>query len=125
MKLVRRIYALVDPATNEVRYIGNTSHKFISRFKALYSSGLHRDLSQWIKDLRENNHAPIMKQLEMSYGRMSFRREAFWISYYATAGHRLFNKNKNPLVPKPRLYRRKSRSHAIPEWRIQIRELRK
>jgi len=88
------IYALLDPNTNEVRYIGKTVslskrlRKHISESKNDTKS--HK--KAWINSLIVKDQEPIMKILEKLEDSDSWKlRERYWIKYYKDIGAKLTN----------------------------------
>lgn len=63
MKMVE-IYALHDPDTNEIRYIGKANNAQ-KRLKSHILDRRHnRPVCQWVKSLVENGKAPVVRVLE-------------------------------------------------------------
>lgn len=92
------IYALSDPRTGEVRYIGYTRN-FAYRIHAhyrdkKYSSGrkLQCLAQPWLYELAEEGLLPISKILERLDIEADWQeREKFWIDHYKSLGARLLN----------------------------------
>lgn len=94
------IYALLDPVTHDVCYVGQT--KDVCRRKWQHSSlsnNRHRDrmVCQWICDLLANDLKPIFIELEQSADIDS--REVYWIAEYKRRGARLLNMNDGGAAP--------------------------
>lgn len=90
------IYALIDPRTNKIMYIGQTIQLITKRLKAhiwFVKSGRDKTRkSKWIKDLLLSGHKPtILKIDEAIYGMDSDNLEAKWISYYRKINKELTN----------------------------------
>ena len=85
------IYALLDPRTNEVRYVGKAkdpklryaSHKCVRGYS-------HR--ANWIRSLQRCGYDPEMVMLEESEDWAE--SESFWIDYLMSLGARLTNLSK-------------------------------
>jgi len=86
------IYSLIDPISNEVRYIGKTIQKPESRHSSHISQSKHnkkKDYTHcWIKSLLNNNNKPILNIVEETY---DITRETYWIKYYRELGCKLTN----------------------------------
>jgi hypothetical protein len=86
------IYALIDPLTDECRYIGKTRMGLHARLanhlgckKALYSS-------HWIHGLKGQGYAPDVIELESGLSESEWpEAEQFWIAYFKMIGARLTN----------------------------------
>lgn len=86
------IYALIDPITNEVKYIGK-SNNIIQRYKAhINKSRKHqKNKIEWINSLNENGLKPLIFVLdEVPMGESKFW-ETYWVSQMKTWGYTLFN----------------------------------
>lgn len=77
------IYKLIDPISNEIRYIGKTGN-LKNRFTSHLSNSkkLKSKLANWIKSLAKKNLIPIMEVIEISSLEKWEEREIYWISYY-------------------------------------------
>lgn len=80
-----RIYALIDPDTQLVRYIGVTTRYLSSRlaghiFDSKTESGTHK--RYWIKKLLSEDKKPIIKLIEETTKESWEEREKYWISQY-------------------------------------------
>ena len=86
------IYALTDPRTGTVAYVGITNNAY-ERFKQHIS---YRDNNgkkhAWIQQLQQEKVMPAMKILEVVEGEeTALNRERFWINYYKEQGIQLTN----------------------------------
>ncbi len=77
------IYKLIDPETNEVRYVGKTIQKLSNRL-ASHISVSKKDTKKdychcWIKSLLFKGLSPIIKLIEET---SDINRECYWINYY-------------------------------------------
>jgi len=85
------IYALTDPDTGEIRYVGRTrnpARRLSRHIQPMFNS---RSVRQWI---REMGRAPQMTIIEQCSGDVVVEREAYWIASYESNGARLLNKGK-------------------------------
>lgn len=88
------IYALTDPYTLEVRYIGKTNdpNKRYSQHFAPHELGVDSYKSRWIASLLRKNTYPTMIMIEECSQENLNSREIFWISNYRNLyGWRLTN----------------------------------
>lgn len=90
------IYALLDPLTGDVRYVGKTRKSVDARlrdhlFTARGAGHAHRD--NWIRKLLPDGLEPKTKILEAGEGRGWQDRERYWISFYRKNG-RLTNQTE-------------------------------
>lgn len=79
------IYKLVDPVTNEVRYIGKTGN-LKNRFSGHLSNAkkLKSRLANWISSLARQNLQPIIEIVEICSETNWENREIYWINYFKT-----------------------------------------
>lgn len=85
------IYALIDPRTNEVRYVGksNNPKKRYVRHISCKDNGKYKN--RWIKQLIKINLLPILNIIEECDESKWSEREQCWIKYYRELGCRLTN----------------------------------
>lgn len=91
------IYALRDPNSKVVRYIGQCHSPWVRMVG--HCNPAHRDDSpkaRWIRLLKIQDEVPIFEVLELASWPKSTERERFWIAHFANAGHPLFNLRDNP-----------------------------
>jgi hypothetical protein len=82
-----KIYALVDPRTDEIRYIGFTSQSLDVRLNAHIRRARTKSrlwVCNWMRQLLAENLTPKIQLLESVSGNWQ-ERESYWI----TEGHRL------------------------------------
>lgn len=80
-----KIYKLIDPITNEVRYVGKTIQKLNERLN-LHLHPQNNDFTHranWIRKLKQENLKPIIELIEECDDENWVEREIFWISEYA------------------------------------------
>lgn len=75
------IYALIDPFTNEIRYIGKT-YNINLRYNGHLSDKADTYKTRWIKSLKEKNALPKIEVLEECDYEIWQEREIFWIDFY-------------------------------------------
>lgn len=85
------IYSLIDPRTDEVRYIGKTN----DLKGRLHEHALKRDSAthkaHWVNQLRAAGLRPCMEVLEETTEAHWEERERYWIAYGKAQGWRLTN----------------------------------
>ncbi len=85
------IYILVDPITEEIRYVGATTHSLKKRlYQHLHPSCPSR-AREWIKALQSRGLVPRIHLVEKSPDDALMSKEAFWIRFYLKAGVPLLN----------------------------------
>lgn len=86
------IYVLIDPITDQVRYVGWTSNPK-QRIKNHIARSKHENhhRANWIKSLLKKEVLPKMMIIETGKGLGYAERESFWISYYRSIGCDLTN----------------------------------
>lgn len=90
-QIIQRIYALVDPRTDAIRYVGVTSQQLETRLSMHLSSvsaGKTSPVYQWIAELRELGLRPTIKLVEETHDRL---REMYWIAFFRERGMDLTN----------------------------------
>lgn len=103
IKTMTYIYALIDPDTQEVRYIGksnNPENRLINHISMLDKNEYK---AEWIISLKERSKEPIVMILEEVQVSSWKASEKKWIKYYRNLGSNLTNlthgseNNKNTL----------------------------
>ena len=84
------IYALVDPRTEEVRYIGCTMQPLEQRAKAHLTDRGNARKYQWVQELRQANLEPKVQLLEEAENEPA-EREQHWIALKQAEGCELLN----------------------------------
>lgn len=87
------IYGLIDPRTNELRYVGKTIDiaDRMSRHIRKAKAGCVRHCRRWIAGLLESGLVPEIAVLEISLSHLASDAEKFWIASMRLAGCRLTN----------------------------------
>lgn len=88
-----KIYALSDPNTNKVMYVGKTKQRLSKR---LYSHCRKSrrgktDKEKWILSLKVNGQLPICTKIDDVDDSIWKEREIYWISYYKSINPELTN----------------------------------
>lgn len=89
------IYGLVDPSTNELRYVGKTIH-LKQRLRKHMTRLENNRKASWIKNLKEKGIKPelvILEVIEDSDDSDWQKWESWWIAYFLQLGCRLTNLN--------------------------------
>lgn len=97
------IYALIDPRTKEVRYIGKTIRTLDFRLRAHINSAnsKRRNLRvNWLKSLCRNGFIPEIQLLEACDESTWEDRERYWIKYGRDMGWNLVNSTDGGGGPK-------------------------
>lgn len=81
MKMIK-IYALKDPETEQIRYVGKTEKYLNKRLSGHLSSKETNHKYHWINSLKVKNLEPIISILEECTEDIWEEREKYWISYY-------------------------------------------
>lgn len=90
------IYALKDPATMEIRYIGYTrdlTQRLLDHINSA-SDTCRFEKDQWICGLKRAGRYPIPEILESGIAGDWRTAEQKWISWAIDQGHKLTNKDK-------------------------------
>jgi hypothetical protein len=87
------IYKLIDPVTNEIRYIGLTFNNLKQRLKSHINENVKSHKCQWIKKLKSEGLKPLIESVENSISTYeeACEREIFYIEYYKNIGCDLTN----------------------------------
>jgi len=99
MKKQRLIYSLCCPFTNEVHYIGKTTQGMVRPLCHLSKSHSEK-VKEWVENLKELGHAPVVKILEyVSVEEDLDGRERYWIQRELNKNSLLLNSNLvTPLI---------------------------
>lgn len=90
-----KIYKLIDPITNEVRYVGQTKRSLEQRLNEHikgYGQKTNSHKRNWIKSLLKQDLKPIIELQESGLTKsLVSEREIYWIQYYKDNGSKLTN----------------------------------
>lgn len=106
------IYALVDPRTNCIQYIGQT-HDTRERYSSHCNPrrGERSPRAKWIRALRRRGLRPALVELEVVEETAASTIEHFWISVCRAAGALLLNLTDGDATPTPEHRAKISASH--------------
>jgi len=92
------IYVLIDPDTEQIRYIGQTNNikkRYLYHiYEALhpeYSSSPNTHKNRWIRKLNSKNKKPIIKIIEATDYEHRNEKELYWIDHYKNLNYKLTN----------------------------------
>lgn len=89
------IYALIDPTTLELRYVGRTKMplgmRLIAHVRDARSSRINTPKSRWIAEVLAAGRRPEIVELERVGQDEMVSAEEFWIGYFKSIGARLTN----------------------------------
>lgn len=88
------IYKLIDPRTDEIRYVGKTETTLKKRYSVHLrdaKNGTEWYVSRWIRQLLSYDMLPVMEVIEECFEETWAEREIYWIAYGRQMGWRLTN----------------------------------
>lgn len=86
------IYALIDPRSNAVCYVGITKDVYTRMRQHSRCEGNNAAKNAWIQELQEEQLMFIMRSLEKVHTvEQALERELYWMNYYLNEGVSLFN----------------------------------
>lgn len=90
------IYTLIDPTTNEIRYVGKANNPEKRLEAHIYGSQVDSNPHKyhWIKKLRRAGLKPILHVIEICADSEWKQREKYWIAKYRKSNHKLLNISK-------------------------------
>lgn len=77
-----KIYSLIDPVTDEIRYIGQTCRTLNRRLNNHLWCDHNKYKTEWLNSLRKKGMRPIIKLIEKCNKDERFEREKYWINFY-------------------------------------------
>lgn len=88
---VTRIYCLVDPRNDLVRYVGQTSGALKTRLAQHVSSSAAQSVRRWCAELAEEGFEPKIELLDVVHLSRSAEMERGYIKAYLAMGYNLLN----------------------------------
>jgi hypothetical protein len=86
------VYALSDPRTRQVRYVGLAKNAYRRYTQHLLDPHPNKDKDAWMEELKEAGTAPVLAILESGIDESAVReREKYWIHHYLSQGASLTN----------------------------------
>lgn len=87
-----KIYYLMDPETNQIRYVGKTVSTLRERlYSHIYNTKIKTHKSGWIKSLKTRGLKPTIELIEEVSDDIWADEERFYISYFRFLGFDLTN----------------------------------
>lgn len=95
------IYVLIDPETNEIRYVGKSNNPKQRLWRHLKKTRENEDCyrTRWINDLKSRDLKPHMEIIEEVPFDQWPERERYWIAYYREQGCHLTNTFEGGIGP--------------------------
>ncbi len=87
---ISHIYVLIDPRTEQVRYVGYSNNPQKRLRDHLAERGVTRK-KQWIRSLRREGLLPLLQVVDSALASAIARREIEWIALYKAQGANLVN----------------------------------
>lgn len=84
------IYALVDPNTQQIRYVGKSNDPQVRLYRHFREKGNTYKV-KWLQSLKEKGQTPEILILEEVHVSQWQERESYWISFYRAQGLDLAN----------------------------------
>ena len=86
------IYSLDCPLTKKVMYIGKTNYPYGRLLAHICENrNITSPKQKWVASLLENGYLPIMTIIEKTSIKKQYKREIYWINYYAQIENNLLN----------------------------------
>ena len=86
---VTYIYALGDPDTGEIRYVGASTNPE-RRIVTHYACG-SLEKKRYFDNLKKAEKRPVLHIVEKCHTSIRWEREGYWIQHYIKNGNRLLN----------------------------------
>jgi len=90
-----KIYALIDPRDNEIRYVGKTKNRLTTRLGQHIEDVVYKQernwRTHWIAELLRLGYRPRIELIQEVPDEFWRQAEPYWISYYRAIGCRLTN----------------------------------
>jgi hypothetical protein len=87
------IYALVDPRSKEIRYIGKTEKRIAQRLAEHIERPVNASVSEWIAGLRDAGMVPRIEPITCCGQQWWEGKEVFWIRWCRMRGAGLLNRD--------------------------------
>jgi DNA-binding Xre family transcriptional regulator len=121
------VYALGDPRTNKVHYIGIAKDVYKRYIQHLNNPYINSAKNDWMNEIKHRGLVPTLTILESNVDEKEiFDRENFWIQHYLNQGAPLtnivgvsFSSTEKWILP-PREYHERSTSTKFPKKSIHI-----
>ncbi len=91
-----KIYALVDPTTGKIRYVGWTAGELNKRLKGHLLDPRSAIMARWLRGLKAKGIEPQIKRLSTVLWENRHKKEREWIIKLADDGEPLLNRIHNP-----------------------------
>lgn len=122
------IYALCDPESGEVRYVGKAQNAKERHKRHLNERHLGRPVNNWVKSLLSNGKIPTFKILAYCPPEKWEQEERYWIAEYRKKGN-LLNLADGGAMPSQTKEQRKKAARASyraqlnkhPAWRAHVK----
>lgn len=116
------IYRLIDPFTNETRYIGKSGN-IKNRFRHHTSQAkfLKSHVGRWINTILQKGGLPILEIIEECHSLNWEEKEIYWISYYKALFPNLCNIMKGGNEPPKPLPHVKKAKFTIQKGKYRVR----
>ena len=87
-----KIYVLIDPNTNKIRYVGMTKLTLKHRLSLHLVEKSKTYKSNWINKLKKNKQIPVIKQIDSANTlEETEEKEIYWINLFLKNGEKLTN----------------------------------
>ena len=95
------IYALVDPRSGEIRYIGKTEKRIARRLAEHAEFPVNAGMREWIASIVEVGMMPRIEPITCCGAQWWEGKEAFWIRWARIHGGNLLNRDPGGVCRKP------------------------
>src|SRR5215469_11066715 len=99
------IYALIDPRTDKIGYIGVAKNLKQRLNQHVNVGGGNSEKDNWIQQLLNDGLMPSIRVLETVETKdIAHKREAYWIQYYTKLGEQLTNISRHKRKVRSRIH---------------------
>jgi hypothetical protein len=95
------IYALVDPRSGEIRYIGKTEKRIAQRLAEHVQWPVNASMRSWIAEVQTVGALPRIEPITCCGAQWWEGKEAYWIRWARLRGGRLLNRDPGGVCRKP------------------------